>query len=184
MPDVIVVGDGPGGLSAALFLAKNDMSVTVFGQNETLMHKAMLYNYLGIPKIEGPEFQRIGREQVRGFGGRIEDIEISRVERSADGFAVETADGGSHHAPYLILATGPSNPLAESLGVAKGSEGLEADRNGRTGVDGLYVLGWSSRLKKIQAIISAGDGACAALDILSARAGEDMHDFDLIADEA
>jgi len=42
------------------------------------------------------------------------------------------------------------------------------------------VLGWSTRLKKIQAIISAGDGACAALDILSAKAGEDMHDFDLI----
>ena len=48
---------------------------------------------------------------------------------------------------------------------------------------GLYVIGWSTRLKKIQAIISAGDGACAALDILSAKAGEDIHDFDLIEDE-
>ena len=184
MADVIVVGDGPGGLSAALFLAKNDMSVTVFGQDETLMHKALLYNYLGIPKIEGPEFQRIGREQVRSFGGRIEEVEVRRIEKSADGFAVETSDGRSHEAQYLILATGPSNPLAESLGVVKGAEGLEADRHGRTSVEGLYVIGWSSRIKKIQAIISAGDGACAALDILSARAGEDMHDFDLIADEA
>ena len=81
MPDVIVVGDGPGGLSAALFLAKNDMSVTVFGQDKTLMHKAMLYNYLGIPKIAGPEFQQIGREQVRGFGGEIQDVEVSSVEK-------------------------------------------------------------------------------------------------------
>ena len=96
MPDVIVVGDGPGGLSAALFLAKNDMSVTVFGQDKTLMHKAMLYNYLGIPKIAGPEFQQIGREQVRGFGGEIQDVEVSSVEKGEGGFVVETADGQSH----------------------------------------------------------------------------------------
>ena len=183
MPDVIVVGDGPGGLSAALFLAKNDMSVTVFGQDKTLMHKAMLYNYLGIPKIAGPEFQQISREQVRGFGGAIEDVEVSRVEKGEEGFVVETADGQTHQAQYLILATGPSNPLANHLGVAKEAEGLIADRHGRTSVEGLYVIGWSTRLKKIQAIISAGDGACAALDILSAKAGEDLHDFDLIEDE-
>ena len=183
MPDVIVVGDGPGGLSVALFLAKNDMSVTVFGQDKTLMHKAMLYNYLGIPKIAGPEFQQIGREQVRGFGGEIQDVEVSSVEKGEGRFVVETADGQSHQSQYLILVTGPSNPLAESLGVAKEADGLAADRNGRTSVEGLYVIGWSTRLKKIQAIISAGDGACAALDILSAKAGEDIHDFDLIEDE-
>lgn len=180
MPDVIVVGDGPGGLSAALFLAKNDSTVTVFGQDETLMHKALLYNYLGIPKMTGPEFQRVSREQVRSFGGEIQDVEVSSVEKGADCFEVKTADGKSHQAQYLILATGPANPLAEGLGIAKEADGLVADRNGRTSVEGLYVLGWSTRLKKIQAIISAGDGACAALDILSAKAGEDMHDFDLI----
>ena len=48
----------------------------------------------------------------------------------------------------------PSNPLAESLGVGKGDEGLVSDRSGRTNVDGLYVVGWSTP-KKIQAIISA-----------------------------
>ena len=180
MVDVLVVGDGPGGLSAALFLAKNDLSVTVFGQDGTLMHKAMVYNYLGIDAIAGSDFQKIGREQVRKFGGQIEEVEVSAVEKNAEGFALTTAAGDIHQGPYLILATGPSNPLAESLGIKKGAEGLEADRNGRTAVEGLYVLGWSTRLKKIQAIISAGAGACAAPDILSARAGEDMHDFDLV----
>ena len=120
---------------------------------------------------------------MRGFGGEIQDVEVSSVEKGEGGFVVETADGQSHQSQYLILVTGPSNPLAESLGVAKEAEGLAADRNGRTLVEGLYVLGWSTRLKKIQAIISAGDGACAALDILSAKAGEDIHDFDLIEDE-
>lgn len=180
MTDVLIVGDGPAGLSAALFLAKNEMSVKVFGQDQTLMHKAVVYNYLGIPEITGSEFQKIGRQQVEKFGAEILDVEVSSVEAGDGGFKLSAADGTRHEATYLILATGPSNPLAESLGVAKGDEGMVSDRSGRTSVDGLYVVGWSTRLKKIQAIISAGDGACAALDILSARAGEDVHDFDVV----
>ena len=180
MTDVLIVGDGPAGLSAALFLAKNEMSVKVFGQDQTLMHKAVVYNYLGIPDITGSEFQKVSRQQVEKFGAELFEVEVNSVEKGASGFTVQTDDGVSHEAEYLILATGPSNPLAESLGVDKGDEGLVSDRSGRTGVDGLYVVGWSTRSKKIQAIISAGDGACAALDILSARAGEDVHDFDVV----
>ena len=46
MADVIIIGDGPGGLSAALFLAKKKMDVLVVGQDKTLMHKAMLYAHI------------------------------------------------------------------------------------------------------------------------------------------
>ena len=144
------------------------------------MHKAVVYNYLGIPDITGSEFQKISRQQVEKFGAELLEGEVNSVEKGPSGFTVQTDDGVSHEGEYLILATGPSNPLAESLGVDKGDEGLVSDRSGRTGVDGLYVVGWSTRLRKIQAIISAGDGACAALDILSARAGEDVHDFDVV----
>ena len=52
MASVVIVGDGPGGLSAALFLAKNGQDVTVFGTDDTAMHYAYLYNYLGIPEIQ------------------------------------------------------------------------------------------------------------------------------------
>ena len=108
---------------------------------------------------------------------------MNSVEKGDRGFTVRTAEGRDYQSQYLLLASGPANPLAESLRNAKAADGLAADRNGRTSVDGLYVIGWSTRLKKIQAIISAGDGACAALDILSAKAGEDIHDFDVIEGE-
>ena len=80
MAHVIVVGDGPGGLSAALFLAKNGQEVTVYGQDKTAMNHAHLYNYLGIPEIGGTEFQAIARQQVswcrgndQGRGGHLGD---------------------------------------------------------------------------------------------------------------
>lgn len=180
MPDAIVVGDGPGGLSAALFLAKKQMDVVVYAQNGTPMHKAMLYNYLGIQQITGAEFQRIAREQVRGLGARIVEAEVTAAERTGAGFAVTTSTGSRQEAPYLILASGSKVPLAAGLGPQMDGGEVRADRNGRTSVPGLYAIGWSARRDKIQAIISAGDGAAAALDILSARAGKEIHDFDLV----
>ncbi|MGB1719923.1 MAG: NAD(P)/FAD-dependent oxidoreductase, partial [Candidatus Latescibacterota bacterium] len=96
MSDVLIVGDGPAGLSAALFLAKNEMSVKVFGQDQTLMHKAMVYNYLGIPEITGSEFQKIGRQQVEKFGAELLGREVSGVEKGEGSFTVHTDDGARH----------------------------------------------------------------------------------------
>ena len=183
MTDVLIIGDGPAGLSAALFLAKNDMSVKVFGQNETLMHKAMLYNYLGIAKIPGPEFMETARGQARGFGAELHDVEVTGVEQGDGGFALTDATGARHTGRYLILAIGPNAALVENMQLARDGGGLVADRNGRTQIEGLYAIGWTSRLRKIQLAISVGDGAATALDILSAEAGEEIHDFDLIEDE-
>lgn len=181
MASVLVVGDGPGGLSAALFLAKNGMDVAVFGQNTTPMHKAMLYNYLGIPELTGSEFQRISRNQVAAQGASIADAQVAGIEKTRNGFTLTTEDGATREGQYLILAAGTNVKLGVSIGLERGPDGLECDRDGRTAVEGLYVVGWSTRLRKTQAIISAGQGASAALDILSIEAGEDVHDFDVVS---
>ena len=181
MASVLVVGDGPGGLSAALFLAKNGMDVAVFGQNTTPMHKAMLYNYLGIPELTGTEFQRISRKQVAAQGASIEDVQVAGIEKTPSGFTLTTEGGVTREGQYLILAAGTNVKLGVSIGLERGPDGLECDRDGRTSVEGLYVVGWSTRLRKTQAIISAGQGASAALDILSIEAGEDVHDFDVVS---
>ena len=67
MASVAIVGDGPGGLSAALFLAKNGHEVTVFGTDKTAMNWAYLHNYLGISEIAGTEFQTIARGQAESL---------------------------------------------------------------------------------------------------------------------
>lgn len=177
--DVAVVGDGPGGLSAALFLAKNGLEVGVFGQDKTAMHFAMLYNYLGIPEIHGSEFQRIAREQVSARGATLKAARVERVTRLDETFELELEDGSKIESKYLILSEGKSPRLAQQLGLEFDRDrGLETDVNGKTKIDRVYAVGRLARPTRSQAIISAGDGAAAAIDILSLEKGEPFTDWD------
>lgn len=179
MANTIVVGDGPGGLSAALFLAKNEHEVTVYGQDQTAMNYAELHNYLGIPIISGTEFQEIARSQVVAHGGTIVDAEVTAVSQSGEGYTVTLADGTTAGANYLIMNEGRNPQLASSLGVAVDQDGaIVVDGSGLSSVARVYVVGRSVRPARSQAIITAGAGAAAAVDILSREAGEDIQDWD------
>lgn len=176
---VLIVGDGPGGLSAALFLAKKGMDVTVLGKNETAMHYAMLYNYLGIEEMTGTDFQNIARKQATHFGAKLVDKFVEQVE-AGDTFTVTTEDKTTYSGKYLIIAEGKGLKLSNKLGLELALSGIDVDRNGRTSIDRLYVVGRGTKLRRSQAIISAGEGASTALDILSAEAGKDVLDYDKI----
>jgi thioredoxin reductase len=179
MADVIVLGDGPGGLSAALFLAKNGLDVVVFGQDKTAMNYALLRNYLGLPEILGSDFQAVARKQVASFGGELREARVETVARGEAGFQVTTDTGEVMSAKYLILSEGKGPRLAKQLGLQfDEAHGIAADRNGKSQLDGVYVVGRSARPGRSQAIISAGDGAAAAIDILSRERGEDVVDWD------
>jgi thioredoxin reductase len=179
MPDVIIIGDGPGGLSAALFLAKNGIDVVVCGQDKTAMHWALLKNYLGIPEILGADFQKIARKQVTDFGAPIRDARVDSVTKRDGGFAATLEDGETIEARYLILSEGKGPRLAKQLGLSfDEASGIATDRNCHTDVAGVYVVGRSARPGRSQAIISAGDGGAAALDILSREKGEPFADWD------
>lgn len=180
MPDVIVIGDGPGGLSAALFLAKNKLDVVVFGEDKTAMNYALVRNYLGITEILGTEFQRIARKQVADFGARLRDEHVAEVG-SADGgrWSVTLASGEKLTAKYLVLSEGKAPKLAKQLGLEfDANTGIATDKNAKTKLDGVYVVGRSARPGRSQAIISAGDGAAAAIDILSREKNEAFVDWD------
>lgn len=144
----------------------------MLGGGETWVNQARLLNYLGIEEIEGPTFLERARAQVRGQGAVLREEEAIAIR---PGFEVDTASG-TETADYVILATGPKPKLMQGLGLS--GRTVEADRDGRTAVDRFYAAGWAVRPDKIQAIVSAGDGAAAALDILSREKGKDFHDFD------
>jgi len=179
MPDVIVVGDGPGGLSAALFLAKNGKEVVVYGQDRTAMHAALLHNYLGVEAVAGSDFQRIARRQVEAQGAKVEDDHVEEIIQADGAFTVKTTGGQVSFAQVLILSEGKGARLAQSLGLSTDDDGaIPTDKNGLSEKPGVYVVGRSARPGRSQAIISAGDGAAAAIDILSRDKGEPFLDWD------
>jgi thioredoxin reductase (NADPH) len=182
MTHVAVVGGGPAGLSAALFTAKNGLDTTVFDTDGTWMHKAHLFNYLGIESEDGSAFMEDAREQVDDFGvERKQGEEVTGVSEGDGAFSVTTEDG-EYDADYVVLATGADRDLAEGLGAAFDDDVVDVDVDMETSVADAYATGAMVRDQEWQAIISAGDGAAAALDILSKEEGEHFHDFDTPAD--
>ncbi|ELY64579.1 FAD-dependent oxidoreductase [Natrinema versiforme] len=200
MPDVVIVGGGAAGLSAALFTAKNDLETVVFDTDETWMHKAHLFNYPGIRSISGSEFMELTRGQVSDRGADIRVGEaVIEVEPGDDGFRVETSvasetqradgeavdDDGEYEADYVVLATGADRSMAEDLEVDFSDDGtVDVDLDTETSIKNLYATGAMVRDEEWQAVIAAGDGASAALDILSKEKGEHFHDFDVPDDVA
>jgi len=183
MTDVAVVGGGPAGLSAALFTAKNGLDTVVFDTDGTWMHKAHLFNYLGIESEDGTAFVEDARDQVDGFGvDRRQGEEVQTVEQDGGQFRVVT-DEDDLAIDYLVLATGANRGLAEELGCEFTDEDVvDVDVTMETSVENAYATGAMVRAEEWQAVISAGDGAAAALNVLTKEKGEHFHDFDTPAD--
>lgn len=178
--DVIVVGGGPAGLSAALFTAKNGLETTVFDTDKTWLHSAHLFNYLGIRSIDGEAFLEEARAHATDdHGATLRQGEaVTDVERNGDGFTV-TTDDGTYTSRYLVLATGAKRDLAEALGCRfREDDTVEVSISMETSVEDAYATGAMVRAEEWQAVISAGDGAAAALNVLTKEKGEHFHDFD------
>ena len=166
-------------MSTALFTSKNGLDTVVFDTDETWMHKAHLFNYIGIESEDGTEFMADSREQVESFGADLRiGEEVTGVERDGDEFRV-TTEGGEYDAQYVVFATGTDTDLAAELGCGLTDDGLvDVNLSMETSVENAYATGAMIRDQEWQAIISAGDGGAAALDILSEEKGEKFHDFD------
>ncbi len=169
--DVVVAGDGPGGMSAALFLARAGLQVVVYGLDQTALHDATLNNYLGLEQLSGTEFQRVCRGQVEEAGVEFREERVLVARANDEVVAVRASSGNTQLGRYLILGEGNRMPLAKALGVERSRSGVSVDRNHRTNIDRVYAVGHMVRLLGSQAIISASDGCIAALDIIRRERG-------------
>jgi thioredoxin reductase len=118
--DVIIVGAGPAGLSAALVLGRACRTVLLFDQD--LGRNRFTRKLHGFITREGTpplEFRRMAREDLKHFDNvRHEVMQIVRAARINDGgFDVFTADGRSFTSRRLLLATGVMDNIPDSPGI-------------------------------------------------------------------
>ena len=124
--NVIIVGSGPAGYTAALYTARANLEPLViegFSWGGLLQQTTDVENYPGFPEgIMGPEMMQRFRDQAERFGGRLETDDVTEVELSTDGGIHKVHSGGEvHRARTVILAMGAKHrklgvPGEEELG--------------------------------------------------------------------
>ena len=106
--DVIIIGGGPAGLTAALYLARAKYRTLVlekekFGGQITITHEVV--NYPGVKKTSGAELTETMRSQAEAFGAEFMLAEVEALDMSGDIKTVKTARG-ELKAFGVLLATG------------------------------------------------------------------------------
>ena len=141
--DVVVVGGGAAGLSAALTLARARRSVLVIDAGQPRNAPAAhLHNYLSRDGAAPSELLAAGRAEVTGYGGRVMTGTVVSAARLDDGrFRVELEDGSQVRARRLLVATGLVDELPDVPGVAQ--------RWGRDVLHCPYCHGWEVRDRTI-----------------------------------
>jgi thioredoxin reductase (NADPH) len=109
--NVIIIGSGPAGLTAALYTARANLHPLCFegaGAGGQLMTTTEVENFPGFPDgIMGPALMEDMRKQAARFGTELVRTDVETVDFGRRPFKI-TADGRDHHARAVIISTGAS----------------------------------------------------------------------------
>ncbi len=140
MADIIIVGAGTAGLTAAIYAVRGGKSalvleaVTYGGQ---IVNTPEIENYPGLYKVSGFEYATKLYEQAVDLGADIRFETVLRVEKEEDGFKV-TTDQDIHQGKAVILATGAKN---RPLGVEREEELVGRGISYCATCDGMFYRG-------------------------------------------
>lgn len=165
MYDIIIVGAGPAGMSAAIYgqrAGKHTLLIDEKGFGGQILNTPEVENYPGIKKTSGFELASGLYEQATEQGAEIVYDKVTAVENHGDVKIVRTA-GGTFEAKAVILATGAKN---RPLGLATEEKFVGAGVSYCATCDGAFFRG------KDVAVIGGGNTALEDAEVLSGIANK------------
>ncbi len=152
MYDVIIIGAGPAGISASLYVKRANKSVLVLYSGESQLEKAHLIdNYYGFPNgISGKQLFEDGIAQAEALGVEVKKEEALHVSMNAEMRWDVATTAGSYEAGAVIISTG-NKKLKPNI---KGIEAFEGK-----GVSYCAICDGFFYRKKAVAVIGSGDYA-------------------------
>ena len=106
MYDVIVIGNGPVGVTAAVYTKRANLNTLVIGKDGGSLEKAeKIQNYYGFENITGTALVKLGIEQVKSLGVEYKKEEVIAIEKNENVFKVVT-NINEYEAIAIVIATG------------------------------------------------------------------------------
>ncbi|MFC5531561.1 FAD-dependent oxidoreductase [Cohnella yongneupensis] len=185
MPDIVIIGGGPAGASAAIYTAKAGKSTLVIDNEMSVTKRAWIANHYGAPDISGPDLVETGKQQAIKHGAQFVTAKATKLT-VGDGVVKVETDSEAYEATHVIVATGLFLDIAEASGIRTkpGTEPriktiVDCSPDGKTNLDNVWVAGTAAGVS-MHTIITAGDGAKVAINVISELNGERYVDHDVL----
>lgn len=160
--DVIIIGSGPAGLTAAIYNTRADLKTLVLAGRAwggQLILTTEVENFPGFPEgIQGPDLMRKMRDQAEHHGAEILDVNFKSGDFSKKPFSVTTDDDKTYTAKSIIVATGAETRW---LGVPGEKEKIGRGISSCAPCDAAFYRG------KNVIVVGGGDSAMEEADVLT-----------------
>lgn len=119
--DCLIVGAGPGGLQAAIYLGRYNRDVLILDRSGgRTWHAKHIENFLTQKAISGKEIITLGIGQAESFGAKVEHAEVASISKTPEGiFEAVLKDGSKRLGRFAIVSTGVTDNLPPIDGVHK-----------------------------------------------------------------